>query len=89
MTADTEKYISFQDFLDNDLDKLEERFEAMSDEDKKVQVTLALTWENKVPNCEHMGADEATRERCLTTDCDGYYLEEVQLLVADWADYLN
>ena len=83
------KYISFQDFLDNDLDHLEERFEAMSDEDKKVQVALALTWENNIPNCKHMGADEATRGRCLTTDCCGYYLEEVQLLVADWADYLN
>ena len=78
--------ITFEQFMaTDDYTALTDIILAMSQEELKAQVEETISWEERVPDCVHLGGDA----NCLDDKCTGQYLADVQSAAADWQDSLE
>ena len=83
--------ITFEQFMaTDDYTALTDTILAMSQEELKAQVEETISWEERVPDCKHMGSWLTFNPaECLDDKCTGQYLADVQYAAADWQDSLE
>ena len=86
--------ITFREWLQGDHEAIENRWEAMNNQQKTEQVYSMHDWENKIPDCKHMGGTQPCLHAPVNKDgkvalCNGQWLSDLQMTIADWSDWLD